>query len=399
MSPRSLSFIRAGCVLLALTLFVQLLSTVAAFTNGQAASLVLGQPNFTSNAFTTTASGMSLPYGVAVDPTSGKVFVADSGNQRVLRFASSAALVSGAAAEGVLGQPDFTSNAQATTASGMRNPAGVAVDSTGRLWVADQSNRRVLRFDGAAGKANGAAADGVLGQGDFTSSAFATTASGMFRPTGVAVDSASHLWVADYNNSRVLRFDGAAGKANGAAADGVLGQSDFTSSAFATTASGMYFPYSVAVDSAGRLWVADQINRRVLRFDGAAAKANGAAADGVLGQSDFISNAQATTASGMNHPYGVAVDSAGRLWVADSNHRVLRFDGAAAKANGAAADGVLGQSDFTSNAQATTASGMYFPTGVAVDSAGRLWVADTNNHRVLRFDSPIPRVYLPQIIR
>ena len=63
MSPRWLSFIRAGCILLALVLFAQLLSTAAAFTNGQAASLVLGQPDFTSNAHATTASGMRIQPG------------------------------------------------------------------------------------------------------------------------------------------------------------------------------------------------------------------------------------------------------------------------------------------------------------------------------------------------
>jgi sugar lactone lactonase YvrE len=207
MSPRLLSFIRAGCVLLALVLLAQRLSTVAAFTNGQAASLVLGQPNFTSRSVPTTARGMSAPSDVAIDPTSGKVFVVDGGNSRVLRFASGAALVSGAAAEGVLGQSDFTSSDYATTASTMRFPSGVAVDSAGRLWVADWYNSRVLRFDGAAGKANGAPADGVLGQSDFGSRNSATTASGMYFPSSVAVDSADRLWVADYGNNRVLRFD------------------------------------------------------------------------------------------------------------------------------------------------------------------------------------------------
>jgi len=322
-----------------LAVFDQLLSTVSAFTNDQAASLVLGQPNFTSSAITTTASGMAGPSDVAIDPTSGKVFGADSGNWRVLRFASQAALVSGAAADGVLGQSDFTSGGSTTTSNTMYYPSGVVVDNAGRLWVADTYNHRVLRFDGAAGKANGAAADGVLGQSDFGSSNFATTASAMRFPSGVAVDSAGHLWVADSGNWRVLRFDGAADKANGAAADGVLGTSDFT------------------------------------RFS------------------------QTTRAGAMENPSGVAVDSAGRLWVADTyNHRVLRFDDAAGKAIGAAADGVLGQSDFGSSNFATTASAMRFPSGVAVDSAGHLWVADYGNNRVLRFDNPIPWVYLPLII-
>jgi len=83
------------------------------------------------------------------------------------------------------------------------------VDSAGRLWVADFFNNRVLRFDGAADKANGANADGVLGQPNFTSNGAATTASGMNSPGGLAIDTAGHLWVADNLNSRVLRFDGA----------------------------------------------------------------------------------------------------------------------------------------------------------------------------------------------
>ena len=207
MARRLLSFTRAGRILLVLVLFAALISTVAAFANGQGASVVLGQADFTSSAQATTTSAMYNPFGVAVDPTSGKVFVADTYNNRVLRFASAAALISGAAAEGVLGQSDFTSSDTATTASGMFGPSGMAVDSAGRVWVADTYNNRVLRFDGAASRAHGAAADGVLGQSDFTSDAFATTASGMNTPEGMAVDSAGRLWVADQNNRRVLRFD------------------------------------------------------------------------------------------------------------------------------------------------------------------------------------------------
>jgi len=110
------------------------------------------------------------------------------------------------------------------------------------------------------------------------------------------------------------------------------------------------------------------------------------AADGVLGQLDFISQISAINATGMNLPGNVATDSNGRLWVADtSNNRVLRFDNAAFKANGAAADGVLGQPDFTSKVSTVSVTGMNSPTGLATDSTGNLWVADTSNNRVLYF--------------
>jgi sugar lactone lactonase YvrE len=396
---RSVTIDRKVCRPVVLVLLLALMTAAAlapsalALTNGQPASLVLGQSDFVNSISAATQSGMNQPQGVAVDPTTGKVFVVDALNHRVLRFGSTAALSNGASAEGVLGQLTFTSSVSATTQSGLSAPAGLAMDSAGRLWVADTQNNRVLRFDSAAAKANGANADGVLGQIDFTSSVTATTQSGLRSPTAVAADSSGRLWVADSGNNRVLRFDSAAAKANGANADGVLGQLDFTSGDGNVTQSKADGPSGVTVDSAGRLWVADTQNNRVLRFDSAAVKANGANADGVLGQIDFTSSVTGTTQSGLNEPFSVAVDSAGRLWVADTqNNRVLWFENAVAKGNGANADGVLGQPDFTGAAAATTQSGLNTPIGVAVDSATGLWVADTQNNRALLFDVSAPEI-------
>ncbi len=170
------------------------------------AVLVLGQPDFTHNDYDTSATTMDSPTGVAVDPTTGKVFVADYFNNRVLRFASFSALSNGVAAEGVLGQADFTSwvpnRGGSVAANTLNSPIGVALDEAGRLWVADYDNNRVLRFDAAASKANGADADGVLGQADFTHNELnrGGSAGGEHAesyPSGVALDEAGRLWVAD----------------------------------------------------------------------------------------------------------------------------------------------------------------------------------------------------------
>ncbi|MCU0494071.1 MAG: NHL repeat-containing protein, partial [Chloroflexaceae bacterium] len=297
------------------------------------------------------------------------------------------ALTNGAAAEAVLGQADFTSATSATSQSGMARPFALALDGAGNLWVADTNNSRVLRFDNAATLPNGANASGVLGQPGFTSNTFATSQSGMSFPTGVAVDGAGRLWVADNANNRVLRFDNAATLPNGANASGVLGQANFTSRTAATSPNGMGFPNGVTVDGAGRVWVADSSNHRVLRFEGAAALPNGAAASGVLGQPDFTSATPATSQNGMRDPLGVLADGAGRLWVADSsNHRVLRFDGATTLPNGATAALLLGQPTFNGFVESTSQVGMFGPSALALDGAGRLWVADALNSRVLRFD-------------
>jgi DNA-binding beta-propeller fold protein YncE/fibronectin type 3 domain-containing protein len=366
----------------------------ASLANGLNANSVLGQATFTTNGTATTQSGMNAPVGIAVHPATGKVFVADYINNRVLRFSSTAAAISGSAAEAVLGQPDFTSNIPATTQSGMNNPYGVAVDASGNLYVSDLNNNRVLIFANAASLPNGANATSVLGQPVFTSNIiFPTNQYGMHYPRGLAVDNTGNLYVADDYNQRVLIFANAATLPNGALATSVLGQPDFNSNSSATSQSGMNSPSGVAVDAAGNLYVSDYGISRVLRFANAASLPNGAIASVVLGQVDFTTSGLAKTQNGMNYPFGVAVDASGNLYVADTyNNRILKFANAASLENGSPATSVLGQPSFLSYAYATTQSGMNTPSGVAVDASGNLYIADYGNNRVLRFNGPGPQL-------
>ncbi len=362
----------------------------AQFVDGQAAVGVLGQPDFTSKASGVSASALNGPNGVAIDSTTGKLFVVDRANHRILRWSSSAALSNGSAAEAVFGQLDFISNASGLAANKFNNPIGIYIDAAGRLWVGDFSNNRVLRFDGASTKANGANADAVLGQPDFVTSSSATTAAKMGGPVGLYLDKSGRLWVSNFGAHRVLRFNDAANKANGADADGVLGQTDFVTGTSGLSQSKMNNPNSVYVDEQGRLWVSEFTNRRITRFDNAANKANGANADAVLGQPDFVTNVSNTTRNGFGNMRFVAGDAGGRIYaVQESNHRITIFLDAANKPNGADADFVLGQPDLVTGAALNppTASSLNTPRAMTVDFVfGRLWVADFGNNRVLRYD-------------
>jgi sugar lactone lactonase YvrE len=371
----------------------------ASWTNGPDASVVLGQVDFTSNGSGTTADTMKSPVDIAVDPLSSKVFIADYSNNRVLRFTSVAAAISGSSAEAVFGQADFTSGQPnrglpAASENTLYAPVGVFVDAGGRLWVSDRQNSRILRFDNASTKASGADADGVLGQSDFTGKSANRGAAGpaantLNFPGDIYVDASGKVWIADESNSRVLRFDNAASKPDGADADGVLGQGDFTTLVGGLTQNRMDWPRGIYGDSSGNIFVADYKNRRVLRFDNASSKLNGANADGVLGQADFTSNASATTATGVLSAEFVAMDNNGRLYLADrSNHRILIYNNASTKPNGAAADNVLGQANFTSGlanrggpVAANTLNG---PMGCFFEN--RALVADFSNNRVLGFE-------------
>ncbi len=350
---------------------------------------VLGQDNFTTGSSGLSVTKLNGPNAVVVDPLTGKVFVVDRSNHRILRWASANAMQNGSAAEAVLGQNDFTSNSSGLTASKLNNPIGLHVDLQGRLWVADFGNRRVLRFQNASGFANGEAADGVLGQPDFTTNSNGNTAEKLGGPVGIYVDYTGTLWVTDWSNHRVVWYNNAASLANGSPANGVLGQPGFGSAVGATTQTGMKNPNDLYVDYAGRLWVSDAANRRVLRFDNARNLPNGAPADGVLGQQEFTTDVSAVTQSGFTNLRFVTGDMRGRLYVIQENsHRITIFENAASLPNGAPADYIWGQADFTSGNAGTppTASNFNTPRAMFVDEAREnVWVADFNNHRVLRF--------------
>jgi sugar lactone lactonase YvrE len=359
---------------------------------------VLGTTDFITNTNYAAPSTTTLaePFCVAIDPTTGKLFVADRDNRRVLRWSSVNKLLNGSAAEVVFGQPNFTTrtaNTGGLSAATMNNPNSVFVDANGTLWVADRDNHRVLRFDNASTKTTGANADGVLGQPNFTSNTAGTTAGLLSAPTGVFVDANGRLWVADRDNNRVLRFDNASTKPNGSNADGVLGQTNFLTSASGLTSSTMNAPWGVYVDASGILWVAERSNNRVTRFNNAAGLSNGSAASGVLGQTDFVTGSSGLTQSKFDGPRGVFMDGLGRLYVGDEgNSRIIVFSGAATKPNGGNADYVLGQPDFTTTGSSTTATNLSYPSTIFVDNTNNhIWVPDTYNHRILRYDvSPLP---------
>lgn len=410
---------RAPFAFMKSTLSLSLLLVVTSAAMGrpktfQPAVSILGQPNFTSaiENIPPTSRSFFQPEGVAIDPTTGKLFVADSDNNRILRFSATAAYQTNPEAEAVFGQPDFVS-AEANRGNGpgspaadsLHYPAAIWIDGDGRLWVPDLENSRVLRFDNASSKPSfTATADGVIGQADFTSATAATNSddfvtNGLFSdPAAVTVDADGNLWVSDPSLFRVLRFDGAAnlGVTYVGAPDGYLGEvaaNVFVSGTSPATFSGYIWGVCIGVD--GRLWVADWSNNRVLRFDDAVNKANGAAADGVLGQSDFVTGTATDppTATGFEGPYGVTTDSDGTLWVGDYiNYRVLGFLDAANKANGGPADIVLGQPDFVTQDLPPTylATSATNPSQIAIGREGSLFIGEYSNApHIKRWSDPV----------
>jgi len=290
---------------------------------------------------------------------------------------------SGENASTVIGRISFNGEPAPSlpTPNGLANPVDVAFDSLGNLWVVDGPNYRVLSYKPPF--KDGMNADLVIGQPDFTTSTPIVSQSGLYNPIGIRFDPSGNLWVVDGTADRVLEYSPPF--SNGMNAILVIGQNSFTTDLSGIGQNGLDTPTRVAFDALGNLWLSDSANNRVLKFP--RPFSNGMNADLVIGQNSFVTSAPATSQSGLQNPTSIAFDAHGNLWVADTgNIRVIKFTPPFISGMNAAL--VIGQNSFTTFTPATSQSGLYYPSGIAFDKQGNLWVADLSNNRVLRYPPP-----------
>lgn len=377
------------------------------------ADTLQGQPNFQSNALNNPllpggANRLNFPAALVVDPRAKRLFVSDRNNNRVLSWPDAPSFVNGQAADLVIGQPDFsttTANTGGVSGSSLSSPSGLAVDARGDLYVADSGNNRVLVF--APPFASHMAASQVYGQGGAYNTNIpndgGVSENSLEHPAGVALDGQGRVYIADFLNNRVLEYDPPqiGDPTPDTTADRVIGQPDFISNAQnngGLNASGLSGPVSLALNSKGNLFIADSQNSRVLEYDEPLASWSGAVADRVFGQANFtsgIGNNGGISASTLESPESVAVDSLDRLYVADFfNNRVLEYD---QPLSSKAAVRVFGQPDFTTftaNTGGLGARSLAGPIGVALDAEDNLYAADYFNNRVLEYDATLVRARL-----
>jgi sugar lactone lactonase YvrE len=230
------------------------------------ASMQSGTSNAdTGVAQTPTSTSLAAPTGIAVNPSDGTLYVADSGNNRVLRFPRPVSQSGRITPDAVIGQINFTTATSAgVSASTLSTPGGLAIGPNGDLFVADTGNNRVLEFQAGAG--NGASAIRVYGQAGFNSSLKPSQlgTQTLVTPQGVYVDQASNLYVTDTGANRALIFSNTqTAPPAGAAATFVIGQGNFSGAAGGT---GLKTPTGIATDSNGLIYIADTGNNRVLIF-------------------------------------------------------------------------------------------------------------------------------------
>jgi sugar lactone lactonase YvrE len=246
-------------------------------------------------------------------------------------------------------------------------PTGVAVDGAGNLFLADSGNNRIRKLTPNL-VISTVAGNGTAGAGGDNGPA---TAANLNNPTSVAFDSSGNLFIADTDNHKVRKVT-PAGVITTVAGNGTAG---FGGEGQPATIAFLNFPNSVAVDSSGNLFIADTLNHRVRRVN-SGGLIETVAGDGTPGFGG--DNGQGVNAQ-LQHPAGVSVDANGNVFIADfSNHRIRKL-----AANGiittVAGTGIAGSGG--DNGPATSAQ-LAFPADVEVDTAGNLFIADYLNDRV-----------------
>jgi sugar lactone lactonase YvrE len=308
---------------------------------------------------------------VAVDST-GNLYVADTGNHTVRKISPTGIVTTLAGRAGVSGSSDGAGSAT------FNRPTGVAVDAGGNVYVADTNNNEIRKVTAAGIVSTLAGLAGVSGGNDGTGSAASFNG-----PSGIVADATGNLYVADTLNHTIREVTPSGVVTTIAGLAGVSGFVDATGSA-----ARFHGPQGLALDAAGSLYVADTNNNAVRKV----VTSNGAVAT-LAGQAGVVGNADGTNSQAQfYYPSGIAVDATGNLYVVDTDNHTLRQItplGAVSTPAGLAgssgvADGVGSLARFD------------FPTGVAVDGAGDVYIADTNNETVRVAFTPVAPVITQQ---
>ncbi len=352
----------------------RLLSTAASIGPGSIITTVAGNATagYSGDNGQANEAEINFPRGVAVD-TAGDLFIADFNNNCVREVNVATGVITTVAGNGTAG---FAGDNAPATAAELDGVSSVAVDAAGDLFIVDTNNNRIREVNHATGVITTIAGNGTAG---FSGDDAMATAAELDRPGGVAVDASGDLFFADTDNNRIREVNLSTGVITTVAGNGIAAYGGDYGLA---TAAELNQPIGIAVDNSGNLFIADFYNHRVREVDLSSGVITTVAGNGTDGYSGDTGPA---TAAEMAYPWAVAVDGNGNLFIADySGNAIREVNLASGVITTAAGDGTGG---YTGDSGPATAAELSDPAGVAVDAAGNLFIADAGNSVIRRVHS------------
>ena len=342
-----------------------------------------GNKTYAGDGGAATNASLDEPTGVALD-ASGNLYIADLINNRIRKVDTNGIIttVAGNGFSSSLGDGGLATNAW------LAAPQGVALDACGDLFIADQGNNRI-REVGTNGIITTVAGNG---SGTYAGDGGAATSASLHNPSGVALDAAGNLYIADSQNCRIRKVD-----TNHIITTVVgNGNAGYSGDGGAATRVSLNAPAGVALVAAGNLYIADALNERIRKVDTngiiTTVAGNGAeitnVEDGLI-SGTYSGEGGAATNAGLYSPLGVALDAVGNLYIADYlNVRIRKVDTngiiTTVAGNGAytSQGGFIISGTYSGDGGAATNAGLSDPFGVALDAVGNLYIADAINNRI-----------------
>ena len=350
-------------------------STIAVYTISVPGSTTAAQNIYNFAGSGTGASGyraadnyagaclISGPTGVAKD-MNGNIYFSELSNnivRKVNKKTGALSLVAGNTTSG------FSGDGGAASAAKLNTPAGVAVDKSGNVYIADQGNARIRKVS-TANVITTIAGTGTIG---FTADGGAATSANIASPLSVAVDTSGNVYFAEQNNHRIRKIS----------ATGILttvagnGSASFSGDGGAATAAGLSYPSGVWVDAAKNVYIADAGNNRIRKVNTSGVISTIAGSSTTSG---YSGDGAAATLAKLYNPSGVTTDSLGNVYIADRNNNVVRKVTTAGIISTISGTGTAG---YSGDGAAATAARMYFPQALLCDSTN-LYIADYGNSAV-----------------
>lgn len=316
-----------------------------------------------------TGAQMNEPMGAVAVDSSGNLIIPDSSNNVVRRVAASTGIISTIAGTGIVG---YSGDGGAASSAQLNGPQGIALDAADDIYIADAGNNVVRRIDASTGIITTFAGSHTCGYAGDTGPA---TSAQLCFPAGLAFDAAGDLYIADTDSMDVRRVNASTGIITTVAGKG--GMQGYSGDGGLATNAELSIPNSVAVDGAGNLYIADSYNYVIREVFAASGEIMTVAGDHTIG---YSGDGGPATAATLYSPFGVDVDSAGNIYIADTYNSVVRFvDAPSGKIATIAGNGIFG---FSGDGGPAAAAEMADTWGVTLDASGRLFVTDIFNSRI-----------------
>ncbi len=340
-----------------------------------------GTQGYSGNNVPAVSAELNQPAAVALD-SSGDVYIADTGNADI-RMINPAGVITTIAGTGCCG---YSGDGSPAASASFDLPSSIAIDSSGNIYIADTTNSVVRKI--AAGTGIITTIAGKVGAGGYNGDGGPAVNASLFYPYGVAVDSSGNVYIADTYDNVIRKITASTGIISTVAGYGA--QQGFGGDGGSATASGVAldYPKGVFVDSAGNIFIADTGNNRVREVTASSGNINTVAGNGVEGS---LGDGGPATSAELYDPIGLAVDSSGNLYIASTlNNKIREVSGGTI--NTLAGDGAP---VYFGDGGNPIYAGLNHPQGVAVNPSGGIYIADTGNNvirEVTAATAPAPTI-------